>query len=148
MYTIDWNKFLQWNLPSWMRQEGQVRWLSACTKPLQNLLAKFQSHETATRTDLKVTGQVRVLRHWLNGNFDPVLKDIYLEELPMVDTVFMYLESENQPLALPRFLSGRTVDFRVHLPNDLSNYQRIVAFVQKHKLPSKTFDISISIIRQ
>ncbi len=142
MYQIDWNKFLQWNLPWWMRQEAHVRWLSACTKSLQNLLVKFQSHELATRTDLKVTGQNRVLTYWLNQKFD-ITNHFYLQELPMVDTVFIYLESENQPLALPRFLSGRPVDFRVWIPSYKSNVPEIVAFVQKHKLPSKVFDITI-----
>lgn len=147
MYALDFNKLLQWQLPAALRQARLVTWLLALTKPLESLHGRFLATEAATRRDIRATGQVRNMTWWLNELFDPVLREIYIEELPMAATRYVYLESENQPQYLPFFLQGRFLDFRVHIPNDIANTEPLRAFVNRHKLAGKTYDVSVSIIR-
>lgn len=147
MYALDLDKFIQWLLPTAIRKTKMAAWLNALAAPLKALHTQFLLFTDATRYDIKITGQVRSLEYHLNRIFRPDAEDIYIEDAEGNDPVFMYLESENNPLYLPVFITGFAVDFIVHCPNSLPDQETAIrAFLDKYKLPTKNYELLFDII--
>ncbi len=142
MYALDINRFIQWLLPAATRKAAHVAWLNALLAPLKWLHTQFLNWSISARYDLRITGQVRSLqfhmnRIWYNGG-----TNIFITDTVVQDQVFIYLESENQPLYLPDFISGSASDFIVHVPNAIvDQFPAIRAFLNKYKLPSKRYEV-------
>ncbi len=147
MYGLDFNKLIQWLLPAAIRKPNMIGWLNALLAPARTLHSTFLLFSNNVRLDLEITGQVRVLEFHLNRLWSPEFNHIYITDSVSADQVYMYLESENQPLYLPIFISGQATDFTVHLPNDLPPKEvQIRAFLNKYKLPTKRYELVYDII--
>jgi hypothetical protein len=147
MYALDINKLINWLLPTAIRKAQQLAWLNALLEPARWLHTQFINWSNATRYDLRITGQVRSLEFHLNRIFDPSTQHIYITDAAAGTVVFMYLESENQPVFLPIFISGIQSDFIVHCPNNLTPFEiQLRGFLDKYKLPSKHYEIIYDII--
>ena len=58
------------------------------------------------------------------------------------DILYIFLESENEPVYLPQFITGSTVDFIVKVPSSLQPLEaQIRGFLDKSKLASKRYRI-------
>lgn len=146
MYTLDINILINWLLPAPVRKVKMQHWLNALLVGVRQLNDTFVLYTARTRYDMMITGQVRSLEFHLNRLFSPTANHIYITDSVVGAQIFIFLESENQPLHLPRFISGASSNFTVHLPNDIT-YQdaAIRAFLNKHKLPTKRYVLSYDI---
>lgn len=146
MYSIDFNVIINWMLPAVLRKEAQVLWLNALLAPLKVLHNVFVSLVLSVRDEVKITGQVRVLEYHLNRLFYPT-GGINITDGQTGDLVYIFLESENIPVYLPQFISGANADFIVHCPNSIENQEgEIRAFLNRYKLPSKSYELLFDII--
>lgn len=142
MYGLDLTKLIQWLLPAPIRKVAMIAWLSALIAPIKILHGQFLLFRSATLEDLRVTGQVRILRYWLNQKFDPQLQGVTITQVASSDQVFIFLESENQPVYLPIFISGQAVHFTVTFPNNEKCIDaQVRAFLNRHKLPTRNYQI-------
>lgn len=145
MYALDLDKFIQWLLPTAIRKAVMVAWLNALAAPLKWLHGRFLIFASEKRYEIQITGQVRVLEYHLHRLFDPY-ENIYIEDASDDDPLFVYLESENQPLYLPTFITGSQVDFIVHCPNNITAQETAIrAFLDKYKLPTKRYELLFDI---
>lgn len=142
MYALDLNKFISWLLPTAMRKTTHAAWLNAFLAPLKWLHTQFITWSVSIRTDATITGQVRVLQYYLNRRFFAIGGTITITDSIAQQQLFVFLESENQPLYIPIFISGTQSDFIVNIPLALlPQIDAISAFVTKYKLPGKRFEI-------
>lgn len=143
MFDFDSQKWVRWLLPAVLRQPRITAFVEALVEPIQTLYVLFSIYRTVQNDIAKTTGQVRILRNYLNRHFVSVdgLIDIVDDEL--LPPTYVYLEAENSPLYLPTFIaqSGGS-DFVVLVPASLmSQENQIKAAVNQFKLPSKVFRI-------
>lgn len=142
MYSLEINTLINWLLPAAVRKVLTVHWLNALLVAVRKLNESFVIFTDRTRYDLRITGQVRSLEFHLNRLFDPIPQAIYITDSVQGSQVFIFLESENQPLYLPTFISGASSHFTVHLPNNLPPREAEVrAFLNRHKLPTKRYEL-------
>lgn len=142
MYNVDWVKFVRYRTP--VNQRG-ARWLSflgGLISPIVALHNSFLLARDRWLQDITVNGQKRRLQYALNQRFDPSLFRIEIADAVEPEPVFVFLEVENNPLYLPTFLSGVSVDFIVYLPLDAAPDEGLIrAFVDRHKLVTKRYRI-------
>jgi hypothetical protein len=142
MYALDINILINWLLPAAVRKVAMLHFLNALLVGVRKLNETFVMFTAKTRYDLRVTGQVRSLEFHLNRIFDPIPQAINITASVSGSQLFIFLESENQPLHLPVFISGASSDFTVHLPNNLPPQEAAIrAFLDKHKLPTKRYEL-------
>lgn len=141
-YDVSWTRLIRNNIWSAINQPKLKALLLAFINPISNLLNRFDLYRAYVDQELAITGQKRILQYWLNQNFDPDLQRIEVEDVEARQPVFIFLESENRPLYLPVFLSGRSVDFLVILPDGMqSSESSIRGFVDRYKLVTKRYRI-------
>ncbi len=102
----------------------------------------FMQYRAKTAFDVRVNGQVRILRWGLNEVFDLQLQRILVLDAATNAIKYVYLHQENKPLYLPTFLGSEPYDFEVHIPNVLQNREKeITNFINQYRLVSKRFTI-------
>ncbi len=142
MYSLNWNRFIDWLLWSANRKPIEQAWLHALLAPVKlahNRLLGFRSEKT---DEIATTGQVATLRYKLNRRFDPALRRITIEDGIETPFVYIFTEAENKPLYLPAFTTGSDEDFVVKVPSDLlGSLVAIRSFVNKYKLASKRWKL-------
>ncbi|RMF03588.1 MAG: hypothetical protein D6772_01955 [Bacteroidetes bacterium] len=142
MLNVNWNTVVEQGLPGVLRKTKLKALLLAFVSPLLDVYNDFRNYVERTRYDLAMTGQVRVLQFGLNDRFDLDDRRILIKDANEIVNTFMFLESENRPLYLPTFLSGRAVDFLVCVPTELQNQELAIrAFLEKYKLVTKRYRI-------
>lgn len=149
MYSINFETLINWMLPSPVRKVKMIAFLKALITPIIWLHARFTNLVTDTQNDIRITGQVRSLEYHLNRLFWPLggLSSIYLTDGASGNTLFIFLESENNPVYLPQFISGASANFIVHVPNSLVGQEvEIRAFIDRYRLPSKRYELLFDII--
>ena len=149
MYSINFETLINWMLPSSLKKVGMIAWLKALLSPVVLLHTQFTNFVISTQYDINITGQVRSLEYHLNRLFWPSggSSSIYISDGMSGSTVFIFLESENNPVYLPVFVSGASADFVVHVPNSLeSDKVAIRAFIDRYRLPSKRYELLFDII--
>ena len=147
MYALDINTLINWLLPSAVRKVVMVHLFNVLLWPVRMLNEAFVLYVDRTRYELRITGQVRSLEFHLNRVFSPIANDIYITASVTSTQLFIFLESENQPLYLPKFISGTSSHFTVHLPNDLPPEEAAIkAFLNRYKLPTKNYELLYDII--
>jgi len=147
MYALEINKLINWMLPSAIRKVVLVHLLNGLLWPVRKLNEVFVLYVDRTRYNLKITGQVRSLEFHLNRVFSPLANNIYITDSVTGTKLFIFLESENQPLYLPKFISGTSSEFTVHLPNSLPPEEEAIrAFLNTYKLPTKNYELLYDII--
>lgn len=142
MYNINWTTLIRETIPAVLRQSILVAFIMGMLSPFILLYNEFFTYMDQKRQHLQITGQVRILRHWLNELYDYQLRRITIEDAEDVDPLWIYLESENNPVYLPQFISSSSVDFIVNCPADIQQYEQdIISFLNTYKLVSKRYRI-------
>lgn len=142
MYSVNWNKLIRRSIPYPLRKDKLLAYVRALITPLFLTFDAFSRFRDRVELELAITGQVRILRYHLNNSFDPADRRIRIEDDVAVQQVYVFLESENRPLYLPKFLSGSSVDFVVYLPVALQSLEASIrAFLDKYKLVTKRYRI-------
>lgn len=143
-FNLDFQKWVTYLTPSVLRQSRMMALAQAFVKPIQTAHALFLSYRIFQNELAKTTGQVAILRGYLNRRFvgsSGILIDIVDDEL--LAPTFVYLQSENRPLYLPTYVAQTGgSDFVVKVPGLLMSQERqIIAAVNLFRLPSKVFRI-------
>lgn len=142
MFSIDWLKLVKRDVPFSVRKSKMVAFVSALISPVVTNYNQFLSFKSTVEFDLKVTGQVRVLRYYLNQRFDLGNDRITITDGNTNETLFIFLESENQPVYLPQFITGSNIDFTVRVPAEYQGLDpQIKGFIDKYKLAGKRYEI-------
>lgn len=142
MFDIDWAKLIRRDVPFAVRKPKMLAYLLALISPVITLYNRFLGFRSSTDLDLLVTGQVRILRYHINQRFDLGFERIEILDGDDNNILYIFLESENQPVFLPQFISGNTVDFIVRVPQDLAGLEnQIKDFLNRFKLASKRYEI-------
>lgn len=144
-------------LPVRLRKPVTVAWLSALSKPITDMYARFWANRAANTLTLQYNSQVVYLQAVLNNEFDHALRRIYITDGSFADPLYVYLAAETNPLWLglaseagttfypsPRWLYTHAeaifsmYNFIVHVPADvLYDEVRFRALIDKYRLPSK-----------
>lgn len=143
-YSISWATLIRNNIWSAINQPKLKALLLAFVTPMNNLLTRFNLFRAYVDQELAITGQVCILRYWLNQTFDPDEQRIDVQDADVTQPVFIFREDENRPVYLPVFLSGRSVDFIVILPDEAGFHSiesSIRGFVDRYKLVTKRYRI-------
>lgn len=142
-YGMNWVKFVWDRVSSPLRQPIQLAWLRALIMPVITLHTSFLSFVDRTARDLSIGPSVRELTWWLNELFDPDDRRIEIKNYVQLDTLYIFLESENRPVYLPTFIGASNYDFEVCVPCELRPIQAsIEGFLNRYKLATKRYLIT------
>lgn len=142
MYSVNWNAFIQDKTPSALRKPKFLAWLNALLTPIKTLHTAFALWRVAQERHVSITPQVRILRYWLNEYYDSADRRFLIEDAVANVPVRIFGQSENRPLYLPKFLSGRSWDFTVVAPCEAYSQRFfIIAFLDAYKLAGKRYKL-------
>lgn len=153
---INFGKLITWLIPlevSRPKLLGLTLALCYNVQHIYSLLFKGWSKQLIEH--INITPQVGSLEFYLNNRFDYPLKRIYIEDGVSYPQVYLYTRAEAKPVFAstraenkPVYLGLRSeggfknVSFRVRIPRDIKGKKsQIEAFVQKYKLPGKSFEV-------
>lgn len=141
MYNLDVKKVVIYLLPTVLRKPRLIAFINALSIPFESTLNILSNYRLRLNKEVAITPQKCYLRKFLNDKFDVNLRRILIEESVSLPTTYIFLESENNPKFLPFFLSDTEgVNFIVKVPISLQNIEsQIIDFINKYKLPSKSF---------
>ena len=159
MFNIDWNKWIRWLLPSYLKKERHLAWLKVMLSGLIALHQDLLAFRTSARARAAVTNQTAVLEDELNvlmglergqivirnqvyqslGNYK-----YFLSENSSIKK-YRYFLSENAPPTYAYTLAeqqSNEANFIIYVPVGL-DISKVSAFIDKYKLPDKTYQIVI-----
>lgn len=143
MYGVNWTRFIWDRVSSPLRQSVQLAWIRVLIAPIVSLHNRFLSFRTSIERDLSIGPSVRELQYWLNKLYDPADTRIEIKDYTQLDTLFIFLESENRPVYLPEFIGASNYDFEVCVPCELyENRAAIRGFLDRYKLATKRYLIT------
>jgi hypothetical protein len=141
-YGVDYNKLIDWQLAKCLKKVLHAAWLRAVIAPIKSLHSKFLVHVSTTKFDLRITGQVCLLRYALNEKFDYTQRRIIIRDAVQNDQVYTFLEVENRPVYTPFFINGSGFNFEVLVPTQLRSQETYIrSILNKNKLPGKQYKI-------
>lgn len=143
MYSVNWDRLIKMLVPGAVRNPVHIAWLNALITPVKTLHTTFALFRTAMDERLTIGPGKRILQYWLNEKYDPTERRIEIKDYDQLDTVFIYLESENQPLYLPAFIGASNYDFEVCVPTELAGDELLIrSFLDTYKLATKRYLIT------
>lgn len=149
-YKIDFDRLILLLLPTFLRKPVLFGYLRASISPISSLHYRWEQMREANLKKLSYNSQKCYLRGALNDNFDPELRRIYIDGVPILDETYIYQPEENLDfyldtmyLDLDYTVAGETVDFVVNVPTAILNAKinEITAILQFYKLAGKTYKI-------
>lgn len=153
-YNIDFNRLALLLLPTFLRKPKLFGFVNALVKPVADLHYMWLwGVRDINIKKLSYSGQRCYLRKALNDRADPVLRRIYIANVPPLDENFLYQPSENLDFYLDTMYldldyteQGEQVDFIVYIPNwDVMTYNlyinQIIAILEFYTLAGKTYKI-------
>lgn len=142
MYNFDFDKLLKQLIPYSIRKSKLVSFFSGLLSFVKKIFNDFLIKVDQLNDRIRITGQVRVLRYELNNKFDSSLRRIEITDIEINSELFIFLESENQPVYLPNFISGAFYDFVVKIPLELQPQEVFIKdFLNTYKLAGKRYQI-------
>lgn len=140
MYGINWTTFIEERTPSPVRQPVVLAWLHALIAPLKSLHTSFLVYKDTMEREVKITPQVRILRHWLNEIFDYSARRFDIVDYLNVEPILIWGEAYNSPVYLPVFMSSSSYDFIVYAPCETGDQIALIkGFLNKNKLAGKRY---------
>lgn len=142
MYGINWQTFIEERIGSPLRKPVMFAWVHALLGPVKVLHSDFLNFKVATERHVQTTGQVCILRYWLNELFDVTERRFVIEDYLNTEPILIWGESFNDPIYLPQFLSSKAYDFTVIAPCDAyASKVLIKGFLDKYKLAGKRYKL-------
>lgn len=140
MYNVNWTQLVNERVPSALRKPKMRAWLLALLAPVSGLHSRFLNYKTTVEWDISIHPSKRVLEWWLNELYDVDLRRIEIKNYDQIDSLFIFLESENKPVYLPQFVGASNYDFEVCIPCVLMpSAANIKGFLDKYKLATKRY---------
>lgn len=159
IYDIDYSKFRQRLLPSFLRLPKWLAWVKCMTYPAVVIYQDFLRFRAAKNYQLLITPQVCYLERLLNDRFDSVERRIVIIDGEDKPPVFLFTEEEDKPVYLfteeeedeePTFIYTEgeagtiTDDFIIKVPSDIVFEQsEMRSLVKAYKLAGTKFSIQI-----
>lgn len=142
-FEVGFRKWLLWMLPAALRKPRLIAFIRALTLPMVRLYAALLVFRGIANESARVTGQVCVLRNYLNRRFADGRIEIR-DDAARADT-YIYKVSENRPFYLGAHLSSAGgADFVVLIPAALSAQELAIRReVNRFKLITKKFRIEL-----
>lgn len=126
-----------------LKQVRVIAWIKALIQAVITLHAAFLNFRALTQRNLTILPSKRILQWWLNELFDPVARQIEIKDYDQLDTLFIFLESENRPVYLPTFIGSSNYDFEVCIPCAYASLEpQIRGFLDAYKLATKRYLIT------
>jgi len=97
MFDVDFRKLFYNMLPHFLRAPKALAWLDSLSRPLRTLNGVFSSFRNNTNYKLQFTSQVIYLEHYLNDQFDPVQRRIFITNINDIGLRFIYTLPEAEP---------------------------------------------------
>lgn len=156
MYNVDYNELGNQQLPIKKRKPKWKSILFSILKPLQTVNDQMVEFHEETRYALLFNAQVIYLEHFLNDQYDPIDRGIYIEDtanidytylhnkIEEVDPVYVFNDSEETPHFLFSWSEYESeVDYIVKVPvtvdfNPIEMRNRIL----KYNSAGKRFEIN------
>lgn len=104
LFTVDWIKLVQLQVPQWMRRKRLVVWLLVCISGVRSLHATFLNYRKDALYSMHITGQTIYLEMALNDRFDFVNRDIYIVTATDAHQFYLYNRLE---LAAPVYFYNK-----------------------------------------
>ena len=97
MFNIDF-QHIAYNLtPYFKRTAAFLDWLYSLLRPLKEINLDFTSFVSKTDYALTFTSETNVLERFLNDQFDPITRGIFISNIDEVDFQFIFNKIENKP---------------------------------------------------
>lgn len=84
-------------MPHWWRRVTFVTWMRVLCSPIIELHATVVVCRDRTLYDMRITGQTIYLEKALNDRFDPINRDIWIENLADLTQLYLYNKIELRP---------------------------------------------------
>jgi hypothetical protein len=142
VYKISWSKLVGWLIPKHYFHPKIFAWIRALVGVFDVLHLDFLTHRNNVIFQIEVNGQVCRLEWGLNERFDVLQKRIFISDGTGGRIVTAYMDIDNKPVYLPKYLGVGGVDFVVNVPNALNSLDAdIKAFVTTYMRPGRRFKI-------
>lgn len=156
MYSIDWNKLTDQNLPGVLHKPALIGLIEALQEPLRQDYAAFTAFKQDTDIRIAHDGRVFKLRKRLNDKFDNTLRRITIIDEVIPDDHYIGNEqSINQsylpvrPEQINQFYIGNppvyfgNYDFIVNVPDTLREQEVMIRReINTYKFAGKTYQIN------
>jgi len=161
-YKVDIMDFVKGLIPLKIRGSKFYTWIAALLQPIQSLNTIFYDWTIDQQYIQAFNGQVVYLEHILNDIYDPVDRDIYIDDpadyisenyiynkAEPTDTITIYNEAEGQPPSYLYTIQDNALndDFIVFVPDDVkfndiieAKYRRII---DRYKHAGKRYSFEI-----
>lgn len=163
IYLIDWFRFVVFSLPTSLRKNRTVNYLSALIMPIAVLHSDFLEFRKRSLYKLTHNSQVCSIQSMLNDFYDTDLRRIRIKNADIKQPLWFYEVQDNKPNYfreenenIPVYfreaseLLGGGFDFVIYVPIELkpsnetalNNYlNKMKSDVEYYKLYCKTFEI-------
>lgn len=153
---INFNKLISWHIPQEVSRFKLLALAQAlCYAVVRLYVDVFNKFHKDIEKELSITPQIWSLEKHLNDKYDKSIRRIFIEDGKLFPLQVLYTRAEQKPLhlhtraeATPVYMGLRsesgfsTASFYVRVPSGLiPQKEEIKAFVNRHKLASKSFEI-------
>jgi len=155
MYNINIKRLVAWLIPSVFKSKTLPLLIRSFCVPIEQNYIAFMKKKEAVLYQLSHNSQVCYLTKLLNDKFDPDQKRISLEEIPHLQALYIYPQSDGsrktlylgQEIIRPKSDFDRTgVDFKVVLSSGLKLNQNekfeMQSLINYYKLAGKQYIIT------
>jgi len=98
IFNIDWLKIKLANIETFLRTTVRVQWLSSLTNPVEKLYNAYLQFRTEKLYQMSHNSQVVYLEKVLNDQFDNDLREIRIQNSPLLEPVWHYDKQDNKPV--------------------------------------------------
>lgn len=145
-------------LPPLIRQQFTISYLRAAFAPLNSLQTQFYQFFEDKKYELTWNGQVIMLEHLLNDQFDAIDRGIYITDSGQTplqywftntennEQTFLFTNSESEP---PYYLFSNSeyesdIDFIVNVPSTVVFDENLMRYyINKYRCAGKRYNIEI-----
>lgn len=157
-YSVDIDILTKLLLPTKLRQQRIMAYLSALVAPLVALHYTWRQFRKANLYKIEHTGQICYLRGSLNDSFDPIERRIYITDGVDRDGVFIATEAENFDVWIATEAEAETlwitteaetvtsgVDYIIYVPQALYDNQLpdLKAHIDFYRVGGKRYKIFV-----
>jgi hypothetical protein len=156
MYNVNWNNVIKSALPPRLYKTTIVAWLSVFAKYFQELHARLIDYSNEVNKKLKYNSQVCYLEAALNDKFDPIKKEIKINDAGGSRLIPLQRDRDSAPVIIgsdaagPAMIlqpdsgyTGGDYDFIVSIPQRIAGdipESRLHSLLNYYKLAGKKYD--------
>ena len=97
MFNIDFRHIIYNLTPYFLRSDANLSFLYSLVEAVGELNIIFNSFRDNTLYLLQFTSQIIYLEHYLNDQFDPIGRGIYIDNIEELDWLFLFNVVEQKP---------------------------------------------------